>query len=317
MNAETDSHFRQQLRQLKHQSVRDLAWCCFSPPLLQLVDSPHNFHLPQNSSELWSWLAEIDAAPQVLEQLLSTRKSTRLGLYYETLWRFYFEQRPEWELLAYNQQIHQNGITLGAFDFLCWDSQSHWHLEMAVKFYLCTAATSQEARAWGNWIGPNKSDRLDIKLHHLKAHQLPLDQQPAATLWLQEHFPQVEHWQPGLCMQGYFFHRDQAHLPELFHPRANINRWFRLGEFRQLIATTTDTHWLILERQQWLAPAQLDNPKQAMNKTVLLQHLDIQINTWRRPAIVTALVYWQEDKIWQEASRYFLVPDDWPEAASS
>ncbi len=316
MDAETDRIFHQRLRCLKHPSVRDLAWCCINPPMLQLSGIIHSPTSTKASAELWHWLANVDQQHQALEQLLNKRKSTRLGLYYETLWRFYFEQRPEWELLAYNQQIHENGITLGAFDFLCRQGQDFWHLEMAVKFYLCTAETAEEAHNWNSWIGPNKSDRLDIKLHHLNTHQLPLDQQPAAVSWLQEHFPQVQSWHRGICLQGYFFNRGQTHKPAQLHPDNHIHRWFRLTEFAELVENTGDNCWLILERHQWLAPAQLEDQQHALTSKTLMQQLEVQIKTWRRPAIVAALAYWPEDKIWQEASRYFLVPDDWPEEAS-
>lgn len=316
MTTELTTELKQQLRQLEHQAVRDLAWCCFSAPLMRSLNASSVEIFPRNSSALWPWLKRLDAQPEPLEQLLSTRQSTRLGLYYETLWRFYFKHHENWELLAYNQQVHRQGITLGAFDFLCKQAQHYWHLETAVKFYLCSADTAEKALDWSAWIGPDKSDRLDIKLAHLERHQLPLRHQTQAATWLQETFPDAHTWRSGLCLQGYFFHRDSSHRPAQAHPLANFGLWFHLRELEELIPSIPQEHWLLLERQAWLAPAQTRAQEKLLNNNQLLIQAQNHVGNWHRPLLIARLVFWEDTKLWQEAQRYFLVPDDWPEQAS-
>src|SRR5690606_11298285 len=87
-----DRLLKQLLRSLQHQAVRDLAWCCLSPPLITGLADINE--LPLSHDNLWTWLHQLDGHPDTLVNLINQRKSTRLGLYYETLWHFYFMQNP-------------------------------------------------------------------------------------------------------------------------------------------------------------------------------------------------------------------------------
>ena len=123
--------------------VRDLAWACFSPPLMltaQLgIDSAGlvNCHLGM-TTERAAWLAELDRDPSALLGFLADNTSGRLGIYFERLWQFFLQQDPQVELLAHNLPIHDSGRTLGEFDCLyhCHQRQCDVHLELAVKYYL-------------------------------------------------------------------------------------------------------------------------------------------------------------------------------------
>ena len=91
---------------LQTRQVRDLAWACFSPPLLisRQLDSGiqlgnTNFRL---SPERQQWLAELDRNPQPLLTHLAASKSPRLGIYFERLWQFFLDCYPAVELLAAN-----------------------------------------------------------------------------------------------------------------------------------------------------------------------------------------------------------------------
>src|SRR5690606_32898773 len=123
------------------------------------------------------WLADLDRDPRPLLEALADRHSSRLGLYFESLWKFYIEQHPDWELLGHNLQIGSAGRTRGAFDFLCRYRDEYWHLELAMKLYL-GLKDSLDPGAWHQWWGPNCNDRLDIKLNHLTQRQLTLSTDP-------------------------------------------------------------------------------------------------------------------------------------------
>jgi len=303
----------QRLRQLQSQVVRDLAWCCVSAPLIGELDAPEIALLPLTTPKLWAWLKKLDAQPDDLIAATNSVKSTRLGLYYENLWRFYFSQRSEWTLLGYNQQVHRCGITLGAFDFLCLHGGRAWHLEAAVKFYLCISAAPENDGHWANWVGPNLQDRLDKKLHHLQQHQLPLSQKAEGKTWLAEHWPAVDNWQRGLLLQGYFFYRYQRQRPYKAASHANFYPWFTLSEFLNSEALARDSLWTMLERQRWLSPAQQTDITGLVRASALTAQLQ-EINQQQPRALLLArMAYWPDQQVWQEIDRCFVVPDDWPQ----
>ncbi|HAO75284.1 MAG TPA: DUF1853 domain-containing protein, partial [Pseudomonas sp.] len=50
--------------------------------------------------------------------------------------------------------------------------------ELAIKLYL--GFGPGDGSQHDHWLGPGNHDRLDLKLAHLRQHQLPLCNQPAA-----------------------------------------------------------------------------------------------------------------------------------------
>jgi hypothetical protein len=162
------------------QLAHDLRWLCFSHSLL--VD-PTPLPLPllpeiffQNrKQEIEELCTEIEASPRELQEHLKRRpRSFKLGLYAQALLEFLFLKIPSIELLATDLVIQETGPgsrTLGALDFLLFDrlTQTHLHLEFAVKFYLGHFSADSE-----NWIGPEGRDRWDHKYQKLTHQQLPL-----------------------------------------------------------------------------------------------------------------------------------------------
>ncbi|MGF1764371.1 DUF1853 family protein [Aliivibrio kagoshimensis] len=93
--------------------------------------------------------------------------SNRLGFYYQWLWKQVIEQSAHYDLIAEEVQINHEGRTIGAIDFILREhaTQQLEHWEIAVKFYLFYQ---------GQWLGPNNSDRLDLKIDKMLNHQLTL-----------------------------------------------------------------------------------------------------------------------------------------------
>ncbi|GAA5524928.1 hypothetical protein Maes01_01487 [Microbulbifer aestuariivivens] len=116
-----------------------------------------------------------------LQTFLAQHPSPRLGVYFENLWAFAFEQHPDYQLLARNLPLRVPGRTLGELDFVVRHRPSgrteHW--EIAVKFYLQMGEQQ--------WVGPGLRDRLDIKLARMRDHQLPIALGPAASAELARH----------------------------------------------------------------------------------------------------------------------------------
>lgn len=307
------------LHDLRQQAVRDLAWSCFSAPLMQDLPGSNAQILPHDNQSLWPWLEALDKEPQPLLDHLAQVKSTRLGIYYEALWHFYFANHPEWELLQHNLQIDRAGITLGAFDFLCRRNNEYWHIETAVKFYLCSTRNTLEGSEWKYWIGPEGKDRLDLKLNHLRQHQLPLHQNLEAKEQLETRYPTVSHWNTGLCLQGYLFspaqHPSQPAFSSKVHARGDW--WFASQLIEQLseqLSTQERQYWLILERKFWLSPAQAESSEQLLGNEQFIEKIRGELTSAKRPLLIAAMKkhLTANAEYWAESERLFAVADDWP-----
>lgn len=306
--------FNQRMHELQHQVVRDLAWCCFSAPMMQGLPGSDAIILPFNNDQLWPWLNSVDQQPDKLLKEIANVKSTRLGVYYETLWHFYFSHHPEWELLHHNLQVERKGITLGAFDFLCRRGSEYWHIEAAVKFYLCNATSPAAAQDWHHWIGPSSNDRLDLKLARMQQHQLPLHKTLEARALLQTLYPDAQGWKTGLCMQGYLFSPAATNCnPAFSHDAHGKGNWYYLSNFLQLQGDHASLQWIIVERRQWLSPAHIDDETVLTQSADLVARLEYQVGEMKRPLLLAALKKANPtDKSWQEDRRAFVVPDTWP-----
>ena len=130
--------------------VRDLAWACFSPPLLlspglaQPEEAVSNCGLGLTDARR-SWLERLDRDARPLLEHLARRRGSRLGIYFEQLWHFFLTEDPAVDLVAHNLPVRADGRTIGEFDCLyyCRERRRHVHLELAVKYYLgyqCAAA---------------------------------------------------------------------------------------------------------------------------------------------------------------------------------
>lgn len=304
------------LSQLQHQAVRDLAWCCFSAPMMRALPGSEASIFSAADESLWPWLFALDQQPQPLLNHLAQLKSTRLGIYYEALWNFYFNQHPGWELLQHNLQIDRNGATLGAFDFLCRRDGSYWHIETAVKFYLCRTLDDVEAREWHSWIGPEGKDRLDIKLDHLRRHQLPLHHLDEATHSLKENYPKARTWNTALCLQGYLFSPARRDMhPEFSHPEHGKGHWWFARELLEQLAEGMDLQWKILERHQWLSPARANVQEDLLSSQEFTGKIKTAFATDKRPLLAAAMepvVAPMGGEYWAETARVFVVPDGWP-----
>jgi hypothetical protein len=156
----------QSIPHFKNQVVRDLAWSCFGPNLIDTF-FPHDIQSLELelTDERKQQLLEMDQTPKPLIAHLSDLKSRRLGLYFEALWTFFLLHDAQLELIGHNIPIRSDERTLGELDVVYRDTDSgtYTHLELAVKFYLNTQ-TSVCTTEPSDFLGPNCRDRLDKKL---------------------------------------------------------------------------------------------------------------------------------------------------------
>jgi len=285
----------------KNPLVRDLAWALSSPPLLQRSD-PHlrwleNRWFKQISEEYGNVLERLDKDPRPLQELLAARKDGRLGNYFETLWRFWLNSNRRYSLLFANLPLYAGTRTLGEFDFLVKDKITgktlHW--EIAVKFYLGVADTSQPA----NWLGPAQQDRLDIKTSHLLNHQGRLSQRPEAVQRFEQLDIKVD--ETWLILKGRLFYPAgvKANTPHGAHPDHLRGFWKEQCSLSSLEAS----FWLPLERHQWLAPLAGIDPAICLDNRALIEHW--QHTPPRYPVCFARVLEGAE------VERGFIVADNW------
>jgi uncharacterized protein len=299
----------------RHPAVRDLVWAVFSAPLLaRLPDFDGELVAPRLESRDWQWLEALDKNPAPLIAALAASPSNRLGLYFESLWRFYLEQHPDWTVLAHNlqvQNLEEEGRTLGAFDFLCARGDEFWHLELAVKFYLGLPGTGEMSQ-WNQWLGPNANDRLDIKLGRLTSHQLPLSQSPRGRSMLSQLVGREAPWRRSLILKGYFFYPGGSLLSAPNHASVHHLRgsWWHLERF---LPQLDSGHWISLRRKEWLSFAQLGACDEPMTGQVMGKLLNKAVGEAGRPVLLAKMQ--QRGQGWHEQERIFVVPDYWPRTA--
>jgi len=300
------------------QAVRDLAWACFSPALLEIAQVA-GAHPPVTDCALpltadrRRWLEQLDRHPEPLLALLARQPRRRLGLYFEQLWHFFLEQDREVELLAHNLAVRDGRRTVGEFDILyyCRRRQRPVHLELAVKYYLGRrGATRDEPHSqWREWLGPNARDRLDLKLDQLLQHQTRLAEHPRsrqrlAALGVADPLREV-------ALKGWLFQHTDDPLPPPaafngHHPMAD---WLRLDRLPSYLQQRGEMSYIVLPRLRWLAPARATTAGETETRSALAKRIQCQLAQSPRAVLVAGL---GDDDL--ECCRFFVTPDGWPAA---
>ncbi|SAK66904.1 hypothetical protein AWB79_03346 [Caballeronia hypogeia] len=300
-------------------TVRDLAWLLFAPDLLREGDATlaRPFPTAAERDATLAWLAALDAAPQALHDHARNPKLTRLGIYAESLLRYFLAHGPAARLVAANVPLRRQRRTIGECDFLLETADgARLHWELAVKFYLHISAQGEAAREarLSDYVGPNLQDRFDIKHARLTTHQLGLTKRTEfAALGFEGP------WRAQLFIKGRLFYHgaDDGHVepaPEIgeHHLRG---WWLTASEWRTARAATSDDEraWVVQPRMAWLASRRLD-PADAQALVAGTESIRTSLAATVAPTMI-AVYARDETGEWLEESRGFIVPDDWPERA--
>lgn len=303
------------------QAVRDLAWTCFSPGLLhswQLADDGQNVTdcgLSLTAARR-RWLAQLDNEPGPLLEVLAQKPVKRLGLYFEQLWHFFLEQDPCTTLVAHNLAVRDQGRTLGEFDVIYWchTRQRHFHMELAVKFYLgWRQHTSVEAASqWREWLGPSSHDRLDLKLDQLLQRQIQLSEHPQARVLLAE--LGIETLAREIAIKGYLFQSLSDPLPPPFgyNTRCQLQHWIPVDKLATQLTELQPERYLLLTKLRWLSPVQEHDEDEILNRPELVKRLQSLLASGPRARLVAGL-----SATGLELCRFFVTPSDWPTGANA
>jgi len=293
--------------------VRDLAWAIFSPPMVPHIDTDQGqARAPQFelTAARRQWLVDLDANPTPLLSFLAQRQSRFLGIYFESLWRFFLSHDETATLLASNRQVIENGRTVGEFDvfYRCHRRNTVVHLELAVKFYLGMPIRSDaDLQHAGFWLGPNCVDRLDLKIEHLRTHQLPLIGHASAHDWLQQ-----EQLQPGIqeiAFHGYLYYPRQLvePAPSIANAQHLRSFWLRDDQLEKL-REQDSKKYRIVPRLQWLCAHQVDDGEW-QDFGIFSESVHKELDT----ALMQPVLCEETDINAPLAlRRFFVAPQDWP-----
>lgn len=290
-------------------SVRDLAWCIGSPPLVTLQDDQYLW-----PDEAWYRhqvegfamdLDTLDAGEDLARAEFDRSRDNRLGAWFEFLLAKWLQRDSRYSLLARNVAVRRalrkgGRETLGEMDFIVRNLEQglteHW--EVAVKFYLGRPGVANAEQ----WVGPGQKDRLDLKLARIREHQLPLSATSGARELLAKKGIVVD--RSRVIMKGRLFYPLATEIapPAAAAPGHLRGWWVRLHDFANAFGCQ-DWRWRRLARGEWLAPVNESDDAEALAIKDFAVAGEILGASW--PRMVVALVDGAE------VSRGFVVPDDW------
>ena len=303
------------------QEVRDLAWACFSPTLLQadqLAETGANIadcELALTPARQ-AWLEQLDRDAAKLLEHISRLRSHRLGIYFEHLWHFFLEQDPAITLVAHNLPVRHQGRTLGEFDciYYCHQRQRHFHLELAVKYFLShrEVTTDGNASACSEWLGPNAEDRLDLKVAHLMQRQILLSDNPHARECLNQ--LGISELSREVVIKGHLFqcYADPLPPPPGFNRDCTLGQWLEINQLDTWLKNLDAAAYLLLPKIKWLSSALCKHPGELLTGNELRAALATHFSRNDRPQLVVALDEWG----WEQ-QRFFVTAADWPAATQS
>ena len=297
--------------------MRDLAWACFSPPLLHISrvterESGVYACTPQLSPERAAWLARLDRDPALLLEHLSVRPTHRLGVYFEQLWHFFLQQDPETELIAHNIAVHEAGKTLGEFDAIYYDRQlgCHVHLELAVKYFLGLPRNRGGGYSTNRreWLGPDRRDSLAAKLDRLLQHQSRLGDTAAGRRKLAA--LNIHTFRREIALKGSLFRPLSAPPPPPpgYNPACEMNLWLTCEQLDGHCTLLDTSTFLILPKMAWLSASQHPACNEKLDRHELKAQVLARFENDPHPLLISAIDY-----NGLEASRFFVTPPAWPD----
>jgi len=299
------ARFAQRFGHLRQPHVRALAWLLDAPDLLD----PHDPHWEGRIASIGAlapatlaWLDALDADPAPLLAALGERVYTRLGLYAEKLMAFYY--REQGVLVAHGLQVRAaHNVTVGEFDFLFDDGLGGLeHIELATKFYLLEG---EAAARFDTFVGPNLADSLGAKMRKIVTRQLALGSHPAAAAVLPRPVKQAR----ALVKGWLFYPAGVVAAMAGIGPAHCRGFWCALAELEQM----EEERFVILPRLQWLAPYR--GQDSALGRAQLQAALAERFDAAPMPVLVAAVR--EEEGMWVETGRGFIVPDNWRARAAA
>jgi len=327
-----ETNIFQQIAQLSagytHPYVKALAWIIHSPPLLKGTNGS-SFGLVDE--QLWTTLfaesepllADLDQRPQELVDWVDKVRSYLLGLRYETLLHFLLKRIEEQGKIT---NLHSNIIlydeahrTIGEMDFIFYhpDSQTRYHWETAVKYYLFRPHEFSFER----WTGANGGDWLIRKVDHLFSRQLGISNTIEAKNTFKNCFSDQQNEQAIVrqaLLKGMLFYPlgvdcalnldEQALLSE-----QHTKGWWCYPEDFYKVDPDQKGRWKIIEKLNWIVPQtyqyQDENIYTGQEMNILVKN---HFRNSKRSIMIVHLLLDENTQLWTEYSRGIIADVLWP-----
>lgn len=309
----------------KHPSVKDLAWILYSVPLFsKKIEDFSAFEVNVDAILTDKWLSTIEHSMHRYPKL-QRENFSRLGLYCEALLEFCFTVGWDagavpFRLIKRSLQIKGQLNTLGECDFILEDrAKNVIHLELAVKFYL---QHMPQVPRWDNWIGPNTTDRLDLKMQRMFSHQLSLlskeENYPFVTTEIKKLGISKTIESQHLIKGRLFFHFGTIKnntLPESANEHLHRGYWLHNNDFKKY-CEESKIETVICEKLDWLT-GPIKREIQGKNGDAVLHIKNMYQNARdnKRNIPPIYLLISDSEKKMQDCP-FIVVPDYWPETNS-
>jgi len=240
-----------------------------------------------------------DAEAYLNKNPLQKNQTTRLGLYFEYVFKFGIENYSNHKVTLHNYRLKEHH-NLGEIDFITEDEiGKYFHWEIALKFYL----QHKNGKVLENWIGPNAKDNFNLKWQKLIHKQIPFSQMPEVKKDLALNDISIE--KALLFVKGMLFYHPKNSdglQPEIVNPFHKKGWWIYPNEFSQYFSYKTS--WLILEKFNWIGTPDLTPEISGRNLHEMIA------KSFKKPLMV-ALIDENEN-----LSHGFIVPPSWPNLGS-
>lgn len=278
-------------------------WFCLEQ--ISFLESPLSIQYFQDADHkkvLFDKLMLLDKQASTLEQRVRSLGPMPMGRYFEHLVLIALEQEERYALLAHNEQIIKDKITLGELDLVLenrlTNSREHW--EVALKFYLQMQASPAHEVFWG----PSGKDRLSQKMSLLLEKQLKLGQSPLVS----EKYGPLK---AGLLLKGQLFFRLSADgiPPEAWHPQATKGHWILSSQIEEFMEAAP-CKYRILQKPEWMAPYFSSSEETLLEFPAIKEALKEAFSRTGRPQLLVAMR--KNGGFWLEEKRRFVVPERSP-----
>jgi hypothetical protein len=257
-------------------------------------------------------LLSLAKDPTPLESWCSSRQNQKLGRYFETLISYWLHHSPGIVDVRQSLQVMHNHLTLGEFDFLFYDqmTQQHYHLEVAIKFYLQYGS----GLALSDYIGPSGTDRLDRKVLLLFEKQLSLGSTEPGARLLQMVLGQ-SHVTPLAFVKGMIFvpadketEVDRALAPGI-SPQCLRGSWLTQSTLTGVLSGESPLRWRPVPRLHWLSPVIASGPHDALTDEAMRRTVEHHFATSSDPIMLAMLKYDHATQVWGEQGRVFVLKE--------
>lgn len=286
----------------KHKTVRDLAWCLYSEPIVNNAIATEDFMFKQGYISFEKHLIELDKNPKPLIDFLENKNTHRLGHYFEHLVFYWLTVSSRYELIEKNIPVRTTkGISKGEVDLIVYDKKKgiHEHWELAVKFFLA----HQNANQRSIYIGPNANDFLHLKLQKLHDHQCKILKTDEGKRVL-NHL-NIKTVKTKLFIKGIlFYHPKQLFIiPKNIHSLHQQSWWIYLREANDFFKE--EHQFKLLHKKDWLSTPDVSNETMSKEECCIQMQMEFKSS----PRSLYLAIFKSETLI----SIGFVVHDAWPE----